>query len=195
MKQVSRYHPVLAVLHWLLAGLLISALFVGWFTLAPMANGDPEKLNVLRAHMAGGMLIAGLTLIRLVVRVLSAKPASSTRRGVDLKQVAHLGSYGLVLLIAGSGFATALLANLPDIVFARSGAPLPASFDFYLTAIVHRYGAWLLAALVIMHVGAVVYRQLVSQEPVLRKMMFGRRTQAIVEPTPVEMQGAETTLS
>lgn len=181
MKQVSRYHPILAVLHWLLAALLISALWVGWFTLAPLANGDPEKLNVLRGHMAGGMLIAGLTVIRLLVRVWSAKPASSPRQGgIDLKRVAHLGSYGLVLLIAGSGFATALLANLPDIVFARSGAPLPANFDGYWTAIVHRYGTWLLAALVVMHVGAVVYHQLVNKKPVLRKMLFGRRTQVIV---------------
>ena len=56
MKQVFRYHPLLVTLHWVLAVLIIAALAMGFFVLAAMPNVDPQKIGVLRVHMAGGML-------------------------------------------------------------------------------------------------------------------------------------------
>jgi cytochrome b561 len=53
MKQVSRYHPLLVTLHWVLAVLIIAALAVGFFRLAATPNSDPQKIGVLRVHMAG----------------------------------------------------------------------------------------------------------------------------------------------
>ena len=47
MKQVTRYHPLLVALHWLLAFLIIAALFAGFFLLARMPNSDPQKIRVL----------------------------------------------------------------------------------------------------------------------------------------------------
>jgi len=44
-----------------------------------------------------------------------------------LAPIVHCGFYVLVVLMAGTGFATALAAGLPEIVFAGSGAPLRAS--------------------------------------------------------------------
>jgi cytochrome b561-like protein len=64
MKLVSRYHPLLVTLHWLLAVLILAALAVGFFALAAMENADPRKIAVLRWHMAGGMLILALMIIR-----------------------------------------------------------------------------------------------------------------------------------
>jgi cytochrome b561 len=43
-------------LHWLLAALVIAALSLGFFVLAATPNPDPQKIGVLRLHMAGGML-------------------------------------------------------------------------------------------------------------------------------------------
>ena len=51
MKQVSRYHPLLVTLHWVLAILIIAALIIGSFWLAAMPNSDPQKIVVLRVHM------------------------------------------------------------------------------------------------------------------------------------------------
>jgi cytochrome b561 len=50
MKQVTRYHPLLVALHWLLAFLIIAALFAGFFLLARMPNSDPQKIRVLLVH-------------------------------------------------------------------------------------------------------------------------------------------------
>ena len=57
MYQVSRYHPLLVTLHWVLAVLIVAALAIGFVGLAPTPNSDPQKIGALRVHMAGGMLI------------------------------------------------------------------------------------------------------------------------------------------
>ena len=79
LKQVSRYHPLLVSLHWLLAALILGALFIGYFWLAGMSNADPQKIDVLRLHMAGGVAILALMTIRLAVRFSTSKPPAATR--------------------------------------------------------------------------------------------------------------------
>jgi len=169
MTPASRYHPLLVALHWLLAILILAARAVGFFGLAAMSNADPAKIAVLRWHMAGGMLILALMLVRFVVRLLTAKPAPANR----LASIVHYGFYLLVVLMVGTGFATGLLAGLPEIVFAQSGAPLPESFAAYPTFQAHFWLATLLAALVVLHVVAALYHQLVRRDGLLRRMGFG----------------------
>ena len=76
--------------------------------------------------------------------------------------------------MAGTGFATALAAGLPEIVFAGSGAPLPKSFAAYPTFQAHFWLAVVLAAFVVLHVGAPLYHQLVRKDGLLARMSFGR---------------------
>ncbi len=110
MKQVSRYHPLLVTLHWLLAVLIIAALAVGFFWRAAMPNSDPQKISVLRVHMAVGMLILALMVIRFIVRTLTARPEKATTGYPLLDRIApisHYGFYVLFVLIVATGFATA----------------------------------------------------------------------------------------
>jgi cytochrome b561 len=171
MKLASRYHPLLVALHWLLAVLILAALAVGFCVLATMPNAQPAKIAVLRWHMAGGMLILALMLVRFMVRLVTAKPAPVNR----LAPIAYYGFYLLVVLMVGTGFATGLLAGLPEIVFAQSGAPLPATFAVYPTFQAHFWLATLLTALVVLHVVAALYHQLVRRDGLLRRMGLGRR--------------------
>jgi cytochrome b561 len=171
MKTASRYHPLLVTLHWLLAALILAALAVGFFLLAAMDNSEPRKIAVLRWHMGGGMLILALMIVRFVVRLSTARPAPANR----LAPVVHWGFYVLVVLMAGTGFATALAAGLPEIVFAGSGAPLPKSFAAYPTFQAHFWLATLLAGFIVLHLGAALYHQLVRRDGLLRRMGFGRR--------------------
>ncbi len=62
---------------WMLAVLIIAALSAGFFLLAATPNSDPQKIGTLRLHMAGGMLILVLTIIRFVVRMRTAGPADA----------------------------------------------------------------------------------------------------------------------
>jgi len=73
MDQVSRYHPLLVTLHWVVAVLIVAALAIGFFGLAPTLNSDPRKIAVLRVHMAGGMLILVLMGIRFIARMCASR--------------------------------------------------------------------------------------------------------------------------
>lgn len=176
--QASRYHPLLVALHWVLALLIGAALVDGYVAVAPVQNDDPRKLDALQIHMALGMLILALMLFRLVVRWLTAKPPPAVTDAalVDRATPAvHIGFYVLVIAMAATGFATALLAGLPEIVFARSGAPLPASFGMFPTRVVHGWIAVLLALLVVLHGGAVLRRGRGRRDRVIGRMFLGRR--------------------
>jgi len=174
MKTASHYHPLLVILHWLLAVLILAALAVGFFGLAAMENADPEKIAVLRWHMAGGMLILALMIVRFVVRLGTARPAPANR----LAPVVHYGFYVLVVLMAGTGYATAIVAGLPDIVFASSGDPLPPTFAIYPTWVAHFCLAAVLVSLIVLHVLAALYHQFVRKDGLFRRMFFRRRARA-----------------
>lgn len=179
MKQVYRYHPLLVGLHWLVALLIATLLVIGYFVLAPMSNGDPAKLDILEIHMAGGMFVLALMLIRLATRLLTAHPPAAkigSRFMDQLAPAAHYGFYLVVLLIVATGYATGLLARLNETVFARSGAPLPPTFDGFPTRMAHGYLALILVVLIALHVLAALYHQLVLRDDLLKRMGFGKRT-------------------
>jgi cytochrome b561 len=175
MKQVSRYHPLVVTLHWVLAALIIAALTIGFFVLAAMPNSDPQKISVLRVHMAVGMLILTLMVIRFIVRTLTATPEKATTGYPLLDRIApitHYGFYVLVLLMVGSGYTTGILAGLPTIVFGGSGAPLPPSFEIYPSFVAHGYIATILAGFIVLHVLAALYHQFVMKDGLFRRMFF-----------------------
>lgn len=178
MKQVSRYHPLLVTLHWVLAVLIIAALTIGFFVLAATPNTDPQKIGVLRIHMAGGMLILALMVIRFIVRMRTLRPAGA-RTGYPLLDriapITHYGFYVLVLLMVASGYTTGILAGLNRIVFQGSGEPLPSSFAVYPSFRAHGFIAALLAVFIALHIVAALFHQFVRRDGLFGRMLFGRR--------------------
>jgi cytochrome b561 len=176
---VSRFHPLLVTMHWLVAALIIALLCVGFFLATAMPNSDPQKPTVLMWHMAGGMFVAFLMTLRLAVRLFTSRPADATTGYPRLDRVAkltHYGFYVLVFLMAGTGLATAILAGLNRIVFQGSGEPLPASFATYPTFVAHFFLACLLIGFLIAHVLAALFHHFVLKDGLLRRMWFGKRT-------------------
>jgi cytochrome b561 len=177
MPTVSRYHPFLATLHWLLAVLIVAQLAVGYFVLAATANADPQKIGLLKAHLIVGVAIFVLMLIRFVVRLASSRPARATTGSPALDRLApvtHYGFYLLVLLMVTSGFAMAIMAGIGPVVFGHGG-PLPPDLRIYPPRVAHGYLALLLAAFILLHVLAALYHQFIRQDGLLRRMGFGKR--------------------
>jgi cytochrome b561 len=175
----SRYQPVLVALHWLLALMIIGLLCLGFFVLADMPNTDPNKLDILMWHMAGGMMVLALMIVRFIIRLRSARPATATTGSSLLDRLApvtHYGFYLIVLLIITSGYSTGILAGLNRSVFQRNGEPLPDSFAVFPSFRAHAVLATLLAVLIVAHIAAALYHQLVLKDGLLRRMWFGERT-------------------
>ena len=173
---VSRYQPVLVVLHWLLALMIIGLLCLGFFVLADMPNTDPKKLDILVWHMSGGMFVLVLMILRLIIRRWSARPATATTGSplLDrLASIAHRSLYVIVFLMIASGWSTGWLIRS---VFQPHGEPLPDTFAVLPTFQVHAVLATLLAILIAAHIAAALYHQFVLKDGLFRRMWFGKRT-------------------
>jgi len=175
MDQPSRYHPLLAALHWLLAVLIVAALGLGFFVVAATPNDDPRKVTELLLHMVTGGLIVVLMAIRFVVRLRTPRPPRATTGYPLLDRLAplaHYGFYVLILLLGASGLATALAAGLPAIVFGGSGDPLPPSFLIYPPRVAHGTIATLLVGLIVLHGLAALYHHFVRKDRLIERMSF-----------------------
>jgi cytochrome b561 len=192
MAQLSRYHPALVALHWLLAVLIIAALALGALVLVGIPNSDPMKLEALRSHMAGGALILTLMVIRLVVRRRTAHPAPATTGHSALDRLAwasHRLFYIAVLGMAGSGLVMALQTGLPSIVFAGHGA-LPPDFWAYPVRTIHYGISRLLMTLIALHVAGALYHTFFLKDRLLRRMGFGRRATVATMSTAPALNGS-----
>ena len=177
MTQVSRYHPALVVLHWGLALLITAALALGALGLARIPNTSPMKLEALRSHMSGGIIILALMLARLLVRMRSAHPprASAGHRRLDqLAWASHRLFYVTVIAMAGSGIVMALHTGLFDSVFVGHGQ-IPRDFWIFPVRSVHYALSRLLMALIALHVAAALYHIVILRDGLLKRMFFGRR--------------------
>jgi len=177
MPEVSRYHPVLVALHWLLAVLIIAALALGALVMAKLPNSDPMKLEALRSHMLGGVLILALMLVRLFARTRTTHPPAASTGSSVLDKVAwasHRLFYILVVAMAVSGMTMALQAGLLDVVYGGRGV-LPPDLWIYPVRSVHYAVSRLLLALIALHVAGALYHTLILKDGLLRRMAFGRR--------------------
>lgn len=142
-----RYPLVLRLIHWFTAIMFVPMLAGGYFWLRTMPSTDPTKLDALMYHMAIGVFLVTLTLIRLVVRVSAAHPETS-----GLALWVHRALYACVFLMPVSGFTMVFSARLNDIVFARNGAPLPADMATITGHFWHGATALTLTLLIALHI-------------------------------------------
>jgi cytochrome b561 len=174
---VSRYHPALVVLHWVLALFVIAALALGALVLVKIPNTSPIKLEALRSHMSGGIAILALMLIRLAIRSQSAHPAPASAGHPLLDRLAWLSHrlfYGTVIGIAASGIIMALQTGAFEPVFFGHGT-LPPDFWVFPIRSVHYALTRLLMTLIAVHIVAALYHALVLRDGLLGRMFFGRR--------------------
>jgi cytochrome b561 len=177
----SRYQPVLVALHWLLALMIIGLLCLGFFVLANMPNTDPKKIDILVWHMAGGMFVLVLMIVRCIIRIWSAHPATATTGSplLDrLASVAHYSLYVIVFLMIASGWSTGWLIRS---AFQRHGEPLPNTFAVFPTFQAHAVLATLLAILIAAHIAAALYHQFALKDGLFRRVWFGQRMIAPAE--------------
>jgi len=177
MPQVSRYHPALVVLHWLLAILIPTALALGVLVVAKIPNSDPMKAEALRGHMAGGILILTLMLLRLLIRFATRHPAAaSTGNSLldGLAWVSHRLLYLAVIGMAVVGLMMAIESGILGILIGQH-PQIPADFWVYNLRHAHYLISRLLMVLIALHIAGALYHTLIRRDGLLRRMWFGRR--------------------
>lgn len=172
MSEVKRYHPSLIVLHWLLAIAIFAAFVMGAFVLDDMKNDAPQKMQLLQLHVIGGISILILTLVRLIVRVQTEKPAPVVTGNPKMDKVGtgvqHL-LYLMSFLAALSGMALAIKSDLLNVLFKHVGS-LPADFEGYAAHNVHGLMAFGLILLTLVHVAGALKHQFILKNGMLSRM-------------------------
>ena len=170
----KRHHPLIRVIHWLAAFLIIAALVMSALVMADIPNDSPEKIQALHRHMATGLLVLVLTALRLVARRRVKRPGvlSSGMRWADwLARTVHRVFDTLILIMIGSGIGMAWQGGLLTVLLG--GHPtFPENLDTLTLFSLHRYAAMVLFTVITAHVGGALYHQFILRDGQLSRMGF-----------------------
>ena len=172
---VHRWGVVAQLLHWLIVALIITQ-----FTLATLFDDLPpsaRKLALLARHKSVGITILMLVILRLLWRSLNLTPLLPiTLRPYErmLARFTHAALYVLLFAMPLSGWTMSSARGFPVSWFGFFTLPdlVPknkALYEALLTT--HEVLAWVLAAVVTLHVAAALKHHFMLRDDVLRRML------------------------
>lgn len=178
-------------LHWLMAVLIIGLGLVGLY-MTDLAN-SPQKIKIYALHKSIGLTVLALLLLRLAWRLADRRPADlpMPRWQAFAARAVHVLLYLLMLALPLSGWTYNSASGYPLQWFGLFNLPsLTGGADAALKGIahaVHEYGFYLLALLLLAHVGAALKHHFVDRDETLVRMlpMLRRRVAAAPSPTVV----------
>ncbi len=171
----ARYSPLMVTLHWVTVILVFAAFLLGK-SMTRLPNDDAAKLTPLAIHMMLGITTLVVIVARFIVRMRTPRPAyaSTGNRFLDgLGEFVHYALYLFVFLMAVSGFSLSVQAGLAPIVFGGVGS-LPADFFDFTARALHGFIAPALFLLILLHIGAAFYHQLLLKDNLFSRMWYGK---------------------
>ena len=173
---MKRYTPALVTLHWLMAVLILTALFFGKVVIAPLSDGFEDKLTNLAGHMIVGLVIGALLIVRLIVRMRAQNPPHAETGNALLNflgKASHWAFYVLIAVMVISGIAMSMGAGLMPMALGSAEAVLPDGFEALVPRRIHVAASTALVLLVVMHLGATIYHQFFLRDSLVKRMWFG----------------------
>ena len=178
----GRYTSIAMALHWVLALALIGIFGFGlYMTGLPFS---PARLKYFNWHKWAGMTILILSALRLIWRITHRPPAlpeAVTRSMPGWQRAAHHGvhhlMYALFFAIPLVGWMYSSAAGFPIVLFGLIPLPDLVSKSPELADALkpwHGYLAYALAALVVMHIAAVIKHQIIDRDGLLSRMLPGK---------------------
>ena len=168
------------VLHWLMAVMILTMLFIGVLMASTVG---PNYSRLVTLHRPLGIAILLLALLRLANRLSSPPPALPEELPLIMKfaaKASHVLLYALMITMPLIGWGMLSAGGYPFPLWGRSMLlpPIlphdPALWAWLRSA--HTVLAFLLFGLVLLHIGAALFHGLIRQDGVLRSMLLsGRR--------------------
>ena len=178
-----RYDTVAMTLHWLIAALVVLNIVLG-LTMGDFPHHDPMRAAFLALHKSVGLTVLAVSVLRVIWRLMNPFLPPPEGLAAPLRLAAratHLLFYVLIIAtpLAGwllsSGAPTPLswfgLFNWPKFWFYQ-GMTAPARHDLAENfARVHVTLAWVMIVLIVLHVLAALYHQLIRRDRLLARMV------------------------
>ena len=101
VQDPKRYNPALVTLHWLIVLLVFTNLFLGLFEFEPQLRGGGFRIpeSLIAVHMAVGIAILVLLVVRFIIRLKTRKPLPATTGSQALNALARTTHYALYLVV------------------------------------------------------------------------------------------------
>lgn len=170
-----RYTITAISLHWLMAILLIGLFAVGiYMHELPLS---PWKLQIYSWHKWAGITAFILVLIRLLWRFTHRPPTLPITMPASAKLAAHTGHallYLLIIAIPVTGWLMSSAKGVQTVYFGMIPIPDLLAKNKELGKLLQAVHAWLnymLAAIVVIHVGAALKHHWIDKDNVLTRML------------------------
>ncbi len=172
---VFTYGIIAKFFHWMMAIAIIGMLAVGLYMIG-MEKG-PEKMEIYGIHKAVGALILGAVVLRLLWRQMNIVPALPGETS-SLERFAAHGThyllYFMMLFMPLVGWGMSSAAGYPVSVFGWYTLPSLVDKSKVWAGTfreLHEYGAYVLIAIIVLHLLAALYHHFIRGDTVLRRML------------------------
>ena len=193
VETTRRYTLVAILLHWTSALCVLVLIGLG-LTMAHAALTPMRQFQLYQWHKSVGITVLALTVLRVLWRLSHRPPAHPAGMPPRERRAASAAHGLLYLLLVGlplTGWAVVSLSpfDIPTVLYGllpwphlplNALVPDQAAAEGALKQ-VHAYGAWLLAALLVLHVAAALRHHLILHDDVLRRMLPARTPSASSE--------------
>ncbi|ACI51937.1 cytochrome B561 [Gluconacetobacter diazotrophicus PA1 5] len=186
----GRYSLVAIILHWVIAAGILALIGMGLamdhLSLPPM-----QVFKLYQLHKSIGVTVMLAVVLRILWRLFHTPPALPATLPEIERKAAH-GThgllYGLQILLPLSGWAlvSASVFNIPTVLYGVVPWPhLPVLASLHDKAPVeaalktlHHWSAWILTAVIALHVAAALRHHVILKDGVLRQMLPTRHDAA-----------------
>ncbi|MGO2393238.1 MAG: cytochrome b [Halomonas sp.] len=165
------------ILHWLMAIMVLSMLFIG---IGMVATVSERHAWLLQLHKPLGIAILLLVIVRLIVRWRHGTPALPQDLPAWQRATAHLSHwalYALMLAMPLIGWAMVSAGGYPVTLFAGFTLPplVPTSPELYsVLRFAHTWLALSLFAMILLHLAAALFHVWIRRDGVFASMTTGR---------------------
>jgi cytochrome b561 len=169
------YLPLSKWLHWIVAAFVLSIVPIG-LTMTRLPSGKIQD-NLFFLHESFGATILTLACLRVAVRLIRGAPEpypGLARWQRLISNITHRALYVLIVIVPLLGWAATSAYRAPISVYGLFTLPPILAVNKPLAEtlfLFHMGGAYLLSALVAMHIGAALMHGFILRDGVLARML------------------------
>ena len=138
MPEISKFHFISKSFHWLMAGMILGLLFVGFYMVGLAFS--PFKLQVYGLHKSFGILVLVLGILRLGWRFIASSPkplVTHKRWEKFLSHIIHVVLYGVIFAMPVSGWLMSSAGDFPVGLFGLFEMPDLIAKDQDVLSLIH----------------------------------------------------------
>jgi len=176
MNELKTYSFSARLIHWIMAIMILSMLFLGVSMIQSLSIWQSAALSI---HKSFGVLILVLVGVRLINRILfktPSLPSDLPKFQAVAGHLTHILLYIAMLLMPISGWFMQSSAGLEVSFFGLFSLPNFITQDIKLYSIfreLHGIVAWMFFGLILLHISAALYHKLIRHDGVFDSMGFG----------------------